>query len=147
MSLTRQSTDTDTTYLITFTRIGRNHNVAPLLARVRDADHLAEVIHTYARPFLLSGDIEIVVNLDKQLGLIVSGFQSGGSFTVTAQFTPVQLLLAAADVVARGPERDYYENAAREHERNGSVCPGGGNCWFETQARLQLVAAGKPVSS
>jgi hypothetical protein len=149
MSTTTESTDTS--YLITFERIGVHHDVAPLVARVRDAQHLADVIYPYARRFLFSQDVEVVVNLepDKMLGLIVcGGFQCGGSFTIApTPLKPVELLRAAAKIVDRGHRRDYYERAAVEHERNGGTCPGGGNCWFEKQARDELAAAGRSVTS
>lgn len=144
MSSTTESTDTS--YLITFSRIGRHRDVSPLVARVRDADHLNAVIHAYARPLLWSG-VEVVANLDKQLGLIVSGSQCAGSFTIAPlPLKPVELLRAAAEAVGRGPTRDYYEAAARSHERNAGVCPAGGDCWFEQQARDELAAAGRPVT-
>jgi hypothetical protein len=148
MSSAAQSTDTS--YLIKFDRIGRNHDVAPLVARVLDADQLADVIYRYARPFLFSQDVEVVVNLepDKMLGLIMCGFQCGGSFTVApVPLKPVELLRAAALAVDRGHRRDYYEKAAAEHERHGGTCPGGGDCWFEKQARDELAAAGKPATT
>lgn len=143
MSTTTESTDTS--YLIKFGRIGRNHDVAPLVARVRDADHLADVIYRYARPFLWSQDVEVVVNLepDKMLGLIMCGFQSGGSFTVApAVLKPVELLraaaLAASVTTTRRPPSSTNATAA--------CAPGGGDCWFEQQARAELAAAGRPTS-
>jgi hypothetical protein len=53
----------------------------------------------------------------------------------------VTLLRAAAAAADRGQVRDYYQRAATDHEANGGVCPAGGNCWFEQQARNELAAA------
>lgn len=152
MSTTTESTDTS--YLIKFDRIGRYYDVAPLVAKVRDDVQLSAVIHTYltsqycdTRP-LLPSDVEVVANLDKQLGLIVSGSHCAGSFTITPlPLTSVQLLRAAAEVVGRGPTRDYYERAAADHQRNDGVCPAGITCWFEKQARDELAAAGRSVTA
>jgi hypothetical protein len=143
---TTTAESTDTTYLVTFERIGLHHTVSPLHARVRDAEHLAQVIDTYARPFLLHGDVEVVVSLRTMLGLIMCGTQCGGAFTLVVERTPVELLRAAADAVGHGPARDHYQRATAEHERNRGLCPAGsGGCWFERQARDELAAARKPA--
>lgn len=44
------------TYHVSFERIGRNHSVAPMIAKVEDADQLADYIHRHARPHLRSRD-------------------------------------------------------------------------------------------
>lgn len=67
---------------VTFARIGRNRAVPPLDVKAADADDLAEQIHRYARPHLLSRDVEVVVDLAEMRGTIFCGFQSGGSFTL-----------------------------------------------------------------
>jgi hypothetical protein len=71
-----------TTYLVTFNRIGRNHDVAPLTATVDGPNHLAEVIHQYARPHLMSEDVEVDLDLDTGTGSVVVGFRNGGTFTL-----------------------------------------------------------------
>lgn len=73
-----------TRYCVTFTRIGRNHNVLPLVAAADDADQLADLIYRYAFPRLRSQDVDVVVDLDAMRGDILCGFQSGGSFTIEA---------------------------------------------------------------
>lgn len=71
------------TYTVTFDRIGRNHDVAPLQATADDADELAEAIYRYSRPHLSSRDVEVVVDLEQSRGSIFCGFNSGGRFTIT----------------------------------------------------------------
>ena len=73
------------TYRITFDRIGRNHNVAPMLAKVDDAapaEQLAAYIHKHARPHLRSRDFDVFVELDKGTGFIACGMHTGGEFTI-----------------------------------------------------------------
>lgn len=87
-----------TTYTVTFDRIGRSRNVAPMTVQVEDADKaspediadgLAEVIYKYARPHLRSRDVEVVVDLDDLegpgKGYIFCGFNNGGTFTVAVE--------------------------------------------------------------
>lgn len=69
-------------YRVTFNRIGRNHNVAPLLVDVDGPNHLAELIHQYARPHLLSRSFEVHVAPEDGKGLILCGFNNGGTFSV-----------------------------------------------------------------
>lgn len=71
-----------TTYRVEFERIGRTHNVEPIVVEVGDADQLAELIHSYARPHLGSRDVDVVVDLEAMAGSIFCGFHSGGNFTV-----------------------------------------------------------------
>lgn len=80
-----------TTYRVTFDRIGRNHDVPPLDTEATNADTLASAIYDYARPHLLSRDLEVDLFLpDPDLpagvpdggGVILCGFQSGGGFTI-----------------------------------------------------------------
>lgn len=66
---------------VTFTRIGRN-SVPPLDTKATDAHDLAEQIHRYARPHLMSRDIEVVVDLADMRGSIFAGFNNGGAFTL-----------------------------------------------------------------
>jgi hypothetical protein len=83
----RHTSDLDTeepiaSYRVTFSRIGRNHDVPPLVTVASSADELAEVIYDYARPHLRSRDVEVYVDLEKQNGGILCGFNSGGMFTI-----------------------------------------------------------------
>jgi hypothetical protein len=71
-----------TSYRVTFERIGRDHDVAPLVTVATSADELAEVIYDYARPRLRSRDVDVYVDLEKQSGGILCGFNSGGTFTI-----------------------------------------------------------------
>lgn len=71
-------------YRVEFARIGRNRNVAPLeTGPVDGPNHLANVIHQYARRHLASRAIEVDVDVDGGTGDIFCGFQSGGRFTIT----------------------------------------------------------------
>lgn len=70
------------TYHIKFDRIGRNHAVAPMIAKVADADQLAAYIHKHARPHLRSRDYDVIVCLDKGTGFIMCGMHVGGEFTI-----------------------------------------------------------------
>ena len=47
-----------------------------------DADGLADRIYDYARPYLRSRDVEVVVNLEGMRGWITCGWNNGGSFTI-----------------------------------------------------------------
>jgi hypothetical protein len=71
-------------YTVTFDRIGRNHYVKPLVTGDIDGpNHLAQVIHDYARPHLGSREVDVHLDLDKQSGMIfVGGFRNAGSFTL-----------------------------------------------------------------
>lgn len=72
----------ETTYKVTFDRVGRNHNVAPLEATVIHDEELAERIYKHARPHLGSRFIEVEVDLDEMRGWIVCGMRIGGTFTL-----------------------------------------------------------------
>lgn len=88
-----------TTFAVTFDRIGRRHDVPPLVTTVDVEpgpeyvpDRLACAIYDYARPFLRSSNVEVTVNLDGQTGegngFISCGFHSGGRFTIEPQEVP-----------------------------------------------------------
>jgi hypothetical protein len=78
---------TQTKYRVTYERVGRHggrrgNPPAPLTVWVLDADGLAEHIHKDIRPYLLSSEYEVVVDLERMRGQIVAGFNNGGSFTI-----------------------------------------------------------------
>lgn len=70
------------TYTVTFDRVGRKHDVAPLVVEAADAFDLAERIYGYVRPHLASRDVEVITP-DEGTGYINCGFNNGGSFTVS----------------------------------------------------------------
>lgn len=70
-------------YTVTFERIGRNRNIAPLAVAVATDLELCAEIERYARPHLRSRDFDAVVDLDKGKGFIACGMHSGGDFTVS----------------------------------------------------------------
>lgn len=70
------------TYSVTFDRIGRNHHVAPLVVEVDGPQHLADLIHAYARPYLRSREVSVWLGTDNLRGGINCGFHNGGTFTL-----------------------------------------------------------------
>jgi hypothetical protein len=70
-------------YVVHFTRIGRDRNVPPLIAESVDGpNHLAELIHNYARPRLISRDVEVSLDLATGSGQIFAGLNNGESCTI-----------------------------------------------------------------
>lgn len=51
-------------YRVTFDRIGRNHDVAPLDVVGENDSEVAFHVHQYARPRLTSNDVTVNVDLD-----------------------------------------------------------------------------------
>lgn len=77
------------TYRVLFDRIGRDHDIAPLIARAATADELAEVIYRYARPHLRSTHVDVSVDLDQMRGaVVVGGVRPGGDFTIEHEQLP-----------------------------------------------------------
>jgi len=71
---------TPVSWIATFDRVGRNHDVAPLELRCDDPDEMAFAIYNHVRRFLASSDIEVVVDLeDNPHATIFCGFNTGGS--------------------------------------------------------------------
>jgi hypothetical protein len=90
------------TFKVTFDRISRRHNVAPLLVTVDDgpvnavAEQIATDIYEYANPMCASSYIDAVVNrpeiadtrplvstdLDGSTGFITAGMHIAGNFTI-----------------------------------------------------------------
>lgn len=72
-----------TRLLVTFERIGRNHAVPPLEADVDGPLHLADLVLGYARPHLMSSEVEVHVDLTARTGHItVGGFRNAGAFKI-----------------------------------------------------------------
>lgn len=71
-----------TRYQVSFSRIGRSHTVQPMLAEVDGPNHLAEKVERYARPYLASRGVEVVVDLSAMTGQIFAGFRNAGTFTI-----------------------------------------------------------------
>lgn len=69
-------------YRVTYERIGRRRDVPPLTVVAAGADHLAALVLDDARPYLLSHDVDVVVDLTATTGEILVGFNSGGRFTI-----------------------------------------------------------------
>jgi hypothetical protein len=64
---------------IEFDRIGRNHNVQNLTVDSDDADVIAGEVFIYARKYLASRDVNVVVDVDKGIVSIFAGFHNGGT--------------------------------------------------------------------
>jgi hypothetical protein len=81
---------TQTKYRVTYQRIGRHGGrdgskpPAPLTVWAVTADGLAEHILKDIRPYLLSQDVEVVVDLEDMTGMVFAGMNNGGSFTIEA---------------------------------------------------------------
>jgi hypothetical protein len=80
-----------TTYLITFDRIGRNHAPSPITVTVPEDDavaqNIARQVHGHVVSRLMSTAVEVRVELGTAPGTgghgrIYCGIQSGGSFDV-----------------------------------------------------------------
>jgi hypothetical protein len=78
---------TQTKYRVTYARVGRHGGrdgskpPAPLTVWALDADGLAEHVHKDIRPYMLSRDYDVMVDLEKLRGSIFTG-SYGGSFAV-----------------------------------------------------------------
>lgn len=81
---------TQTKYRVTYNRVGRHGGrngspaPAPLTVWAVDAEGLAEHVHKDIRPYLLSRDTEVVVDLERMAGSIFAGMNNGGSFSIEA---------------------------------------------------------------
>lgn len=81
---------TQTKYRVTYNRVGRHGGrdgskpPAPLTVWAVTVDGLAEHIHKDIRPYLLSRDTEVVVDLEAMRGQIYAGMNNGGAFTLEA---------------------------------------------------------------
>lgn len=75
-------------YRITYVRVGRrggrdgSQPPAPFTTWATDPGHLARLIHEDIRPYMLSTDVEVDVDLGDMTGSILAGFNNGGSFRV-----------------------------------------------------------------
>lgn len=74
--------DTKTAYVVTFERIGRNHNVALLRTTAESAEDLADQVYDHGRGFLRSRDVEVLVNLRLGRGFFMAGVRNAGNFTI-----------------------------------------------------------------
>lgn len=70
------------TYIITFDRVGRNHDVKPLIVEAESPDRVARKIFGYVKPMLASRDVEVRIDLEAGNGSILCGFNIGGTFQI-----------------------------------------------------------------
>lgn len=79
---------TQTQFCVTYERVGRHGGrtgspaPAPLIVWAIGAEGLAEHVRKMIRPYLLSRDVEVVVDLERLCGQILAGWGTGGRFTV-----------------------------------------------------------------
>lgn len=69
-------------YRVTYERVGRRRDVPSLVVVAAGADHLAELVYADVRPYLLSQDVEVTVDLEAMTGAILCGVCSGGRFKI-----------------------------------------------------------------
>lgn len=78
-----QHADLVTSVRVTFARIGRRRDVAPLDIDSTDPDVIKARIQTYARRILESEHVGLWIDMDLMRGIIQVGLlQSGGQFTI-----------------------------------------------------------------
>lgn len=71
-----------TAYVVTFERVGRNHDVPPLNV-AGDAQQIAEQVYRYVGRFLSSRGYDVDVSLEHMAGAIEWG--RFGTFTLAAE--------------------------------------------------------------
>ncbi|MFD6531544.1 hypothetical protein [Streptomyces sp. NPDC060184] len=81
---------TQTKYRVTYIRVGHHGGrdgspaPAPLTLWTVTADSLLTYIAKDIRSYLLSDDVEVVIDLETMTGSIYAGFRNAGSFTLEA---------------------------------------------------------------
>ncbi|MFI5525033.1 hypothetical protein [Streptomyces platensis] len=79
---------TQTHFRVTYERVGRHGGrdgspvPGPLTVWAIGAEGLAEHVLAEVRPYLLSSDVEVVVDLERLRGQIFAGCNNGGGFAV-----------------------------------------------------------------
>lgn len=85
-------------YLVTFERVGRRGGrdgsapPAPLSVAASSGEHLAVQVLAYARPFLASRGVDVVIDLVEGRGCLLAGFHTAGEFTVEEQPDSIRVL-------------------------------------------------------
>jgi hypothetical protein len=70
-------------YRVTFERIGRKRGIKPQEFVAADLEQLAEKIHTFAYPYIMSSEHDVVINEDGCGGYVAVGMGSvAGNFTI-----------------------------------------------------------------
>lgn len=71
-------------YKVTFERIGRRRDLPPQVFAAKDADELAAKVYNFGRPYLMSRDVAMDLDMEQGRGEFLCGFRSGGTFTFVA---------------------------------------------------------------
>ncbi|MET9517491.1 hypothetical protein [Streptomyces sp. NPDC002994] len=79
--------DHQTTYRVTFDRIGRHggqggSSAPEPIVRSMGGDQLADSIALYARRYIASPSFEVLLDMEAMAGQIVAGFRNAGTFKV-----------------------------------------------------------------
>ncbi|MDH2424831.1 hypothetical protein [Sphaerisporangium sp. TRM90804] len=69
-------------YRVTYDRVGRRRDIPPLVVVAAGADHLSDLVWNDVRKYVLSEDLDVVVDLEAMTGSILCGFSLGGRFTI-----------------------------------------------------------------
>lgn len=112
-------------YLVSFSRIGRMHDIPPLTAS-GDDEAVMDQICRYARPHLGSRDVEVVVNLRERRGYILVGaVRSAGEFTLAAEPEPANCVDGCWHLMSlHGPD-GCTAKVFPSHSLTGEPCPCG----------------------
>ena len=70
-------------YTITFDRIGRRHDVGPLIVTGTERE-MANAVYELGGRFLVSSDYDVLYSVEEGKGFFLCGAQSGGNFTIEA---------------------------------------------------------------
>lgn len=68
-------------YRVSFDRVGRNHEWPDLTTDASTMDELAAKVYDHVRPGLQSQGIEVHANGGERRGMILAGWNNGGTFT------------------------------------------------------------------
>lgn len=71
------------TAVVQFKRLGRNHQPPSVAVESGDPDVIAQAVFAHARRYLVSNDINVIVDLDANTVTVYAGFHIAGEGRVT----------------------------------------------------------------